>query len=113
MSFAFEVCRALSAIAFVGYGVACLTTQHMVAEFERFGLSRFRRLVGALELLGGLGLLAAYFYRPLLLVSAGGLTVLMLLGVGTRLRIRDPMVETLPAAAFFAINAFVLWFAAF
>lgn len=112
MQIAFEVCRALSALAFLGYGIACLTTQHMVAEFERFGLSRFRRFVGALEFLGGLGLLAGYFHRPLLLLSSGGLTLLMLLGVWTRVRIRDSMLETLPAAAFLVLNGFVFWFAA-
>ncbi|QDV09515.1 hypothetical protein Poly30_50730 [Planctomycetes bacterium Poly30] len=113
MQIAFEVCRAISALAFVGYGVACLGTQHMVAEFDRFGLSQFRKLVGALELLGGLGLVAGYFYRPLLLISAGGLTLLMLLGVWTRIRIRDSVIETLPAAAFLGLNFFVFWYAVF
>lgn len=113
METAFEICRAASAIAFLGYGIACLTTQHMVEEFERFGLGRFRRFVGALELLGGLGLLGGYFYRPLLLLSSAGLTLLMLLGVGTRVRIRDSLVEIFPAFVFLVLNAFVFWYAAF
>lgn len=112
MQTAFEICRALSAIAFLGYGVACLATQHMVAEFERFGLGRFRQFVGALEFLGGLGLLVGYFYPPLLLVASGGLTMLMLLGVWTRIRVGDSMVETLPAFLFFVLNGFVFWHAA-
>lgn len=112
MQVAFEVCRVLSAIAFLGYGFACLATQHMVAEFERFGLGQFRQLVGALEFLGGLGLLVAYFYPPLLLVASGGLTLLMLLGVGTRVKVGDSLVETLPAFTFFLLNGFVFWHAA-
>lgn len=109
---AFEACRVLSAIAFIGYGVACLATPHMVSEFERFGLSRFRRIVGALELLGGVGLLVAYAYPPLLLVASGGLTLLMLLGVATRIRVGDSALETLPAFAFLLLNGFVFWYAA-
>ena len=112
MRIAFEVCLAISALAFVGYGVGCLATQHMVAEFERFGLSPFRKLVGALEVLGGLGLAAGHFHRPLLLISAGGLSALMLLGVWTRIRVRDSVVQTLPAAAFLVVNVFVFWYAA-
>ena len=112
MEIAFEVCRILSAIAFLGYGAACLGTQHMVAEFERFGLGRFRLFVGALEFLGGLGLLLGHLYFPLLLVSSGGLTLLMLLGVWTRIRVGDSLLESLPAFLFFLLNGFVLWHAA-
>lgn len=111
MQVAFEVFRALSALAFVGYGSACLTTRHMTVEFERFGLARFRRLVGALELMGGMGLLVGYVYRPLLLLSSAGLTLLMLLGVLTRVRIRDSVVETLPAFVLFLMNGYVFWYA--
>ena len=111
MDAAFQVSRALSIVAFLGYGVACLTTTHMVAEFERFGLARYRRLVGTLELLGGLGLMFGYWVRPLLILSAAGLTLLMLLGVWTRFRIRDSAKETAPAALFLLLNGFVLWYA--
>lgn len=112
MLLAFQISCALSAVAFVGYGVACLTTEHMTEEFKRFGLSRFRRLVGALELLGGAGLVFGYFLEPVVIlpVASGGLTALMVLGVWTRLRIRDPLHETLPAAIFLGLNGFIFWF---
>jgi len=83
----------------------------MVTEFERFGLTRYRRLVGTLEVLGALGLLASYWYPPLLALSAGGLALLMVLGVWTRIRIRDSAVETVPALMFCLLNAFVAWHA--
>lgn len=108
---AFEVSRALSIAAFLGYGVACLTTSHMVAEFERFGLAKYRRLVGGLEVLGALGLLTSYWYPPLLVPAAAGLTLMMLLGVWTRLRVRDSAAETAPALIFCLVNGFVLWYA--
>ena len=83
----------------------------MVDEFERFGLSRFRRLTGALELLGALGLLASYLFPPLTIAAAGGLTLLMILGVATRIRVRDPALVTLPAVLLLAANLYILVYA--
>lgn len=108
---AFEFSRALSIAAFLGYGVACLTTTHMVAEFKRFGLPKYRRLVGALEVAGASGLLVSYWHPPILAPAAGGLTLLMALGVWTRLRVRDSAIETAPAFAFCLVNGFILWYA--
>ena len=108
MQITFEIARAVSILAFLFYGITCLITTRMVAEFERYRLARVRRMVGALELLGAIGMLAGYAYPPLLIVSAAGLTMLMLLGVATRIRIGDSLTRTLPAIAFFVVNGFVL-----
>jgi hypothetical protein len=97
----------LSIGLFLGYGVACLFGNGMATEFERFGLSRFRRLTGTLEILGALGLLVGYWLPMLQLLSAAGLSLLMLLGVGTRVRVRDSLLETVPAAALCVANAFI------
>jgi len=108
MHIAFEVARAVSAVAFLGYGIACLASPRMDAEFKRYGLARFRRLVGALECLGALGLLAGQLNHPVLVLAAGGLTLLMLLAVVTRVRIGDSLVQALPAAVLLILNAFVM-----
>jgi uncharacterized membrane protein YphA (DoxX/SURF4 family) len=108
MQTAFEIARALSAIAFLFYGIVCLSTSHMKAEFERYGLARFRILVGILECLGALGLLVGYFNRPVLVLAAAGLMLTMLLGIATRIRIGDSLVRTLPAIVLLILNAFVL-----
>jgi hypothetical protein len=108
MQTAFEIARAMSAFAFLFYGVTCLTTVRMVAEFERYRLARFRTTVGVLECLGALGLLAGHFSRPLLIAAAAGLALLMLMGIATRIRIGDSLAQTLPAAVLFVVNAFVL-----
>lgn len=79
--------RALSIASFAGYGTSCLLSKRMGAEFERFGLARFRLLTGALQLAGSLGLVAGFFSHTLLLLSAGGLATLMLLGVFVRVRV--------------------------
>ena len=108
MQTAFEIARALSAIAFLFYGIVCISTLHMKVEFERYGLARLRVLVGVLECLGGLGLLVGYFNRPVLVVAAAGLALTMLLGIATRIRIGDSLARTLPAIVLLILNAFVL-----
>jgi hypothetical protein len=79
----------------------------MVEEFERYGLSRFRRLTGALEVLGALGLVGGYVRPALWVVSGGGLALLMLLGLAVRVKVRDPVVEMIPAAFLLLVNAFI------
>ena len=108
MHTAFEIARALSAIAFLVYGIACLVTPRMDAEFERYGLARFRRLIGAVECLGALGLLVGQFNRPVLVLAAAGLTLTMLMAIATRIRIGDSLAKTLPAIVLLVLNAFVL-----
>ena len=108
MQTAFELARALSAIAFLFYGCVCLFTLRMEVEFERYGLARYRILVGALECLGALGLLVGYFSRPVLVVAAAGLALTMLMGIATRVRVRDSLAQTLPAIVLLIVNAFVL-----
>jgi hypothetical protein len=80
----------------------------MKVEFERYGLARFRKLVGALEFLGALGLLVGYFSHPVLVLAAAGLALTMLMGILTRIRIGDSLVQTLPAIVLLILNAFVL-----
>ncbi len=111
MQIAFEIARALSAIAVLFYGIVCISSPRMEVEFKRYGLARFRNLVGVVECLGALGLLVGYFNRPVLVVAAAGLMLTMLLGVATRIRIGDSLVQTLPAIVLLILNAFVLWVA--
>lgn len=103
----FTALAVLSGVSFVGYGVSCLVAETMAREFERFGLARFRALVGLLEVAGGAGLLVGLWYLPLLFAAALGLAVLMLLGVMVRVRLRDGVLLTMPALVLFAINGYL------
>jgi hypothetical protein len=102
--------QVISVGAFFFYGAACLFSARLVAEFERYGLARFRVLVGLLEMAGALGIVAGQFFPPLQVVAAGGLTVLMVCGLWARWRIRDPWYLLLPALLLGAVNATIaLW----
>ncbi len=94
--------------AFFFYGWACIHDGAMVAEFERYGLARLRKLTGSLEILGAIGLGLGYLYPLSLTLASAGLSLLMLMGVATRLRIRDSFLATLPALLLLLINTFIL-----
>ena len=102
----------VSIAAFLFFGITCLTSPYMADEFQRYGLARFRKTIGVLQLLGSVGLMAGFASPFLLIISAAGLSVLMLLGIVTRIRIGDSFYETLPAGIFFVVNGFILLIAA-
>ena len=96
-----------SSLLFLWYGLTCLYSNGMLDEFARFGLSRYRRVTGGFEVLGALGLLAGLVVPSLIVVSAGGLSLLMLLGVVTRIRVRDPLLHMMPALLLLLLNLFL------
>ncbi len=97
-----------SAIAFIVYGVLCLSSLSMVDDFRRFGLEHLRILTGLLEVLGGTGLLVGLKWRPALLFASGGLALLMLIAFAIRLRVKDSVLLSLPSAMFMSLNAYIL-----
>ena len=107
MDIVFEAARALSIVAFLFYGIHCLASETMRAEFERYGLANLRTVTGWLELAGAGGLLASYWIPPLAVAAAGGLALLMALGVWARVRVRDPLIAMVPALLFLLINVWV------
>lgn len=82
----------------------------MVKEFKEFGLSKYRVLTGILEICGAIGSLIGYFWSPLLYIfSTFGLTILMLLGVYTRVRVKQPWKQSIQAFTLFLLNAFLFY----
>lgn len=108
MKLAVRISFVLSVTLFLYYGLSCLFAGAMVEDFDRFNLQRFRRLTGLLEVLGAVGLLGSYFVPALVFPSAAGLSLLMLLGVITRLRVGDPLADAVPAAVLMLLNMFLI-----
>lgn len=104
----YHLANAVSIALFLYYGTACLFANGMVDEFERYGLSRYRRAIGALEVLGAIGLVVGYLFSPVSTLSAGGLSVLMLLGLGVRVKMRDSILDMVPAAFLLLVNVFIV-----
>ncbi len=95
----------ITAISFLGYGMSCVFTTHMVAEFERYQLARFRVMTGVLQLLGAIGLLIGLCIPLIGLFASGGLALQMLLAFGVRIKIKDSIFLTAPSLMFMGISA--------
>lgn len=107
MGLLYHLANVISIGLFLYYGLLCLFADGMVDEFKRYGLSRFRRVTGALEVLGATGLIAGYLFPVLSALSAAGLAFLMLLGLAVRVKVRDSLLEMVPAAFLLLVNAFI------
>ena len=96
-----------SSISFVVYGILLFTSTNMQYEFKRFGIERFTKLTGFLELLGGIGLSLGLKYHFILIISSGGLALLMLLGFGVRLKVKDGFWLSFPSIFFMTLNFYI------
>lgn len=97
----------LTGIAFLFYGLYYFFSAAFRSEFQRFGLQKFGLLVALLQILGGAGLLLSLLIPALLLPSSLGLAILMLLGVATRIKVKDSLRETIPAFFFMVVNFYL------
>ena len=62
--------------------------------------------------LGVLGGLVAGLNQPWIgLAASGGLALMMLVAVGVRIKIKDPLPRTTPAVLYLALNAYLCLFA--
>lgn len=96
-----------SGISFIIYGSLLLVSAEMQNEFKRFELEKFTTLTGILELLGGIGLLVGLKVGFILVIASGGLALLMLLGFGVRIKVKDGFWLTFPSLFFMLLNLYV------
>jgi len=99
----------ISSLSFMGYGIAYFKLPQMKNEFKRFGLEKVGALTAALELIGAVGLLIGLKMQIILLISSGGLTILMFLGVVIRIKVKDSIWITLPALFFMILNSYIFF----
>ncbi len=101
----------ISSLSFITYGIAYFTSPEMKIEFKRFGLEKVGTLTAILEILGAGGLLVGLKFYPILLISSGGLAILMFLGVAVRIKVKDSLRISLPALFFMILNACIFFMA--
>lgn len=95
----------ISGLSFLFYGFKVLFQTASKEEFERFGVPAMRRFVGLMEVLGAVGVMLGLAFAPLGALAAGGLALLMVLGLIVRVRVHDALLLMVPAAALGALNA--------
>lgn len=109
MDYLLIFCALFSSFSFVAYSISYFISPHMKSEFERFNLKKLGILVIILEILGAIGLLVGLFYKPFLLISSGGLAILMLLGLLTRIKSKDSFLVSLPAIFYMFLNTYIYY----
>lgn len=96
------------AFSFLFFGTGCFLLPRMKHEFERYRLPHLRKTVGGLQLLGGAGLIFGFFLSPPIgLLASACLSILMLLGVVIRIKIKDPLLAILPALTYAILSAYL------
>jgi len=98
-----------SAVSFLTYGTACFLHPRMKQEFERYGFGPQRTIIGGLQVLAAVGLLAGFSQPWMGKAAAGGLALMMLVAVAVRIKIRDSFLQTLPAITYLGINGYLCW----
>jgi len=82
----------------------------MKAEFHRYGMNDgLRKLTGISQLLGAIGLFAGLCISLLGFLSASGLCLMMAVAFGTRLKVRDSLIQTLPPFFFMMLNDYLAY----
>ncbi|MCP9291541.1 DoxX family protein [Gracilimonas sediminicola] len=98
------------AVFFLIYGIQCLRSPFMKEEFIRYGMGDgLRILTGTAQLAGAAGLLAGLYISLLGLLATTGLTVMMAVAFGTRIKVRDSLNQTLPSFFFMLVNGFLAY----
>jgi hypothetical protein len=72
----------------------------MVVEFQRYGLSKFRKMTGILQLMAACGLVIGLYIPWLGGIAACGLTLQMACGLVVRIRIKDAWYLCIPAGSY-------------
>lgn len=102
-----EIFEFFSAISFIIYGILSFRSNIMKSEFKRWGISKFRFIVGCAQLSGGFGLLIGYYFQIMTLISSFGLALLMLLGFILRLTVKDGVIKSIPAFFYLLVNLYI------
>jgi hypothetical protein len=107
----FYLCVFASSFSFLAYAISYFISPHMKNEFKRFKLEKLGLLTIVLEIVGALGLLIGLWYKPILLLSSGGLALLMFLGVIVRIKLKDSLWISLPALFYMGLNGYIFYVA--
>lgn len=104
-----KICILISSLSFYLYVASYFTSPQMKNEFKRFGLEKLGLLTIILEFLGASGLIFGLLVNTFLIISSFGLAILMLLGLIVRIKLKDSIWVSLPAAFYMGLNTFIFW----
>ena len=98
-----------TAISFIIYVYSSFVSRRMKSEYARWGYSDQRKIVGFLQLLGGLGLLIGIKIDILLILTSFCFILMMNMAIFIRIKIKDNIVDILPAITYLFLNILILY----
>jgi len=96
-------------LSFMAYGINSFISQRMIREFKRWGLADKRKIIGACQFLGGLGLLVGFEIDLAMTLSAVFIILMMMVAVAVRIQIKDNISDILPAISYIVLCALILY----
>ena len=104
-----KICILTSSLSFFGYSIYYFSSPNMKKEFKRFGLEKVGILTIILQFLGATGLLVGIIFKPILIISSLGLSVLMMAGLVVRIKLKDSFLVSFPAFFFMVLNTYIFF----
>lgn len=98
-----------SAISFLFYGVSSFYSDRMILEYDRWGYKKFRKLIASLQFIAGFGLLIGFYFSLLLTLVSASLTLMMIAAIFVRIRVKDNIINTLPAILYAVLNFIIFY----
>jgi len=99
-----------SALSFLFYGINSFYSKRLISEYERWGYNKQRIIIAVLQILACFGLIIGAYSFPLLLsIVSFSLTIMMLVAVFARIKIKDSIANTIPAIFYVIINSIIFY----
>lgn len=97
------------AVSFIFYAVSSFYSDRMIFEYNRWGYKKFRKIIATLQFFGGFGLLIGMYFCLLLTIVSALLTLMMIIAIYVRIRIKDNVINVLPAILYAILNFIIFY----
>ena len=98
-----------TAVSFIIYGYSSFISRRMKSEFNRWGYSNQRKIVGFLQILGGIGFLLGLKINLLLVLTSFCFIVMMTSAILIRIKIKDNITDILPAITYLFLSILIFY----
>ena len=102
-----------TAVSFIIYGYSSFISRRMKSEYARWGYNNQRKIVGSLQLLGGIGLILGLQINVLLITTSFCFIMMMTMAIFIRIKIKDNITDILPAITYLFLNLLILYYSIF
>jgi len=98
-----------TAVSFIIYGYSSFISRRMISEYARWGYNNQRKIVGSLQLLGGIGLILGLKINVLLITTSFCFIMMMTMAIFIRVKIKDNITDVLPAITYLFLSILIFY----